>query len=855
MFSSKRIATCAFIFSSFLHSSLFDGAQASSLPKPPLGHVEHPVVRSLDVFPRYGAAANAALKKRRDAPELHHSDSFRLTLSAFDETYHLHLKPNDDLVHPAARINYYRPGPDGGSELYRTEPLLRESVRAYQGEVVRADDDYSATRRLQEDAAGGLYRTYDAPLPSNVLGWARIVVHSEGDPVTGEPPSFEGAFSINGDIHHVSAYDSYILTRRSEDALPRAPTDPLDRHLVIYRNSDSVYQSEERPQSCAHDSLAWNTDPTVNPALRPPAPVPTWYESLLPTNFTRRDDINGNNGATNNFASTIGQTDGCPKTQRIVYMGVAADCKYVSNYQSPQNATKAILTDWNNATGKYKNTFNVSLGIVQLDVHDVVCPLSAPQDAPWNVDCSASITLNDRLSLFSAWRGQQTDNIGLWHLMSGCPTGTEVGVAWLSTLCVKAATGDAPNVVSGTAVSTFGMTEWEVVAHEIGHNFGAIHDCTSGCSLTDACCPSSATQCANPSGQLFIMNPTSSQSETTFSPCSIGNICTSLKGILDVTCLQDASVQTQSTITFQMCGNGIVEDGEDCDPGLGANSSCCDAATCKFRANAKCDPMSSSCCSTSCQFAPAGTVCRPSMDAQCDVPETCSGTTAQCPIDKTMPNGQKCGSELGETLTCASGLCTSVGQQCRLMGASLNLTRACQQQSQTGCQVSCQDPDDSSRCLVLQATLPSGSACGFGGTCSNGACVAGNLISTAKAWYVQNLQISIPVTVVAGIVVLLMVWGLIGAVRRCCSPKTGSNATRRAQTAIGGRRPDSQEGLLGAPVSMPQATHGRSRSTEVTRAGRFPHALNPPRGGQSVDMGRERPGWVDDTMYNGPRRR
>ena len=28
--------------------------------------------------------------------------------------------------------------------------------------------------------------------------------------------------------------------------------------------------------------------------------------------------------------------------------------------------------------------------------------------------------------------------------------------------------------MSGTAVSTQGKTEWEVVSHEIGHNFGAI---------------------------------------------------------------------------------------------------------------------------------------------------------------------------------------------------------------------------------------------------------------------------------------------------------------------------------------------------------------------------------------------
>ncbi|QRV91686.1 reprolysin family zinc metalloprotease [Ceratobasidium sp. AG-Ba] len=66
-----------------------------------------------------------------------------------------------------------------------------------------------------------------------------------------------------------------------------------------------------------------------------------------------------------------------------------------------------------------------------------------------------------------------------------------------SVKCNVQSSGDPGNVVSGTAVSTAGRTEWQVVAHEIGHNFGAI---------------------------IFIMSPVSSAGEVTFSPCSIGNI-------------------------------------------------------------------------------------------------------------------------------------------------------------------------------------------------------------------------------------------------------------------------------------------------------------------------------------------
>ena len=58
--------------------------------------------------------------------------------------------------------------------------------------------------------------------------------------------------------------------------------------------------------------------------------------------------------------------------------------------------------------------------------------------------------------------------------MSDCPTGSEVGIAWLGTLCQVNATNTGSSFVSGTGVSTAGLTEWQIISHEMGHNFGAI---------------------------------------------------------------------------------------------------------------------------------------------------------------------------------------------------------------------------------------------------------------------------------------------------------------------------------------------------------------------------------------------
>lgn len=122
-------------------------------------------------------------------------------------------------------------------------------------------------------------------------------------------------------------------------------------------------------------------------------------------------------------------------------------------------------------------------------------------------------------------------------------------------------------------------------------------------------------------------------------PCPPG----SLMGVVgssktNTTCLSDPD-SSRATLTLQMCGNGIVEPGEDCDPGIGVNSTCCDTTTCKFINDAVCDPQSSPCCTGQCSFAPATQVCRPSIDASCDYAEMCNGNSSSCPADKTAPNG------------------------------------------------------------------------------------------------------------------------------------------------------------------------------------------------------------------------
>jgi hypothetical protein len=110
-------------------------------------------------------------------------------------------------------------------------------------------------------------------------------------------------------------------------------------------------------------------------------------------------------------------------------------------------------------------------------------------------------------------------------------------------------------------------------------------------------------------------------------------------GQTNTSCLSDPD-PSRLTISLQMCGNGIVEQGEDCDPGVGVTSPCCDSSTCKFTPGAVCDPDSAPCCTNQCTFAPATQVCRPAKDPQCDKPESCTGNSSACPADQFSPNGE-----------------------------------------------------------------------------------------------------------------------------------------------------------------------------------------------------------------------
>lgn len=414
-------------------------------------------------------------RRKRSVQQPEWDDSFFLTFRSdhHDQPLTLSLRPARSLVHPKG-IRIVETHTDfDGAQSERNFVLARHQVKAYEGWVL--DSERDDLNRWEAEELTGVVRD-DSP-----DNWARITLSQDDDD---DETTFAGAFMFDGQMFTIHPTTHYLRSKSFND-----PDPPLlvKRGVVQHASTVIVRDLAAAPSSsagqCGHEMLSFNTDPH-HPVLDMSSMPwsPNSFDLSANHLFKRQTggDIGGSSGQTSNFISSIGSTAGCPKQSMVVYVGVAADCTYTSAYSSTDATRQQILTIFNSVSALYQTSFNVSLGIVELNVQSGTCPTSTAQvnsSTPWNVGCQEGgppgLSLNDRLSVFSQWRGSKGggDSAGLWHLLTNCSTGSEVGVAWLGQLCRVNAVTSQGQTTSGTGVTAMTRNEWQVVAHEIGHNF------------------------------------------------------------------------------------------------------------------------------------------------------------------------------------------------------------------------------------------------------------------------------------------------------------------------------------------------------------------------------------------------
>ncbi|XP_058521764.1 disintegrin and metalloproteinase domain-containing protein 10 isoform X3 [Ochotona princeps] len=195
-------------------------------------------------------------------------------------------------------------------------------------------------------------------------------------------------------------------------------------------------------------------------------------------------------------------------------------------------------------------------------------------------------------------------------------------------------------------------------AHEVGHNFGSPHDSGTECT------PGESKNLGQKENGNYIMYARATSGDklnnNKFSLCSIRNISQVLEKKRN-----NCFVESGQPI----CGNGMVEQGEECDCGYSdqCKDECCfdanqpEGKKCKLKPGKHCSPSQGPCCTAQCAFKSKSQKCRD--DSDCAREGVCNGFTALCPASEPKPNFTDCNRH---TQVCINGQCA--GSICEKYG-------------------------------------------------------------------------------------------------------------------------------------------------------------------------------------------
>uniref|UniRef100_H0Z403 ADAM metallopeptidase domain 32 n=1 Tax=Taeniopygia guttata TaxID=59729 RepID=H0Z403_TAEGU len=311
----------------------------------------------------------------------------------------------------------------------------------------------------------------------------------------------------------------------------------------------------------------------------------------------------------------------------------------------PNAATQNIIQAFNLINNMF-NPLNVTIVLSSLELWAEGDKISTAGD------------IDDLLQRFLRWKQlsmkPQAHNIA--SLLGYRERGSLVGTAAPGEACQRDAAATVALYCGNVTLESFSV----LLAQVLGHSLGMSSDSPRGCS-----CP----------GRVCTMSPEALHFSgmKSFSNCSIRDFQTFLRQGRSGCLFGSPRLSRGSRRSAAVCGNRVVEPGEQCDCGTECLKDKCCTNTCRLKPKARC---ASGLCCRNCQFKRRNSLCRPAADAQCDLTEFCSGSSASCPPDVYVQDGHECGYGTGY---CYQGRCQSSDLHCkRLYGRdSKNAPRVC----------------------------------------------------------------------------------------------------------------------------------------------------------------------------------
>lgn len=196
-------------------------------------------------------------------------------------------------------------------------------------------------------------------------------------------------------------------------------------------------------------------------------------------------------------------------------LSAIGDASLRARYATEAEARNALLIRLNNVDGIFSAQLGVEIQITSLALYD-------DDSDPFSNTTVPNSLLSELADL--RFNTPALRSNGLTHLFTGRNLdGNTVGIGYIDALC-RSRYGAALTETRGRGATIESL----IAAHEIGHNFGAVHDGTGDCNSTPP--------------NLFIMGPQAAAENDTFSTCSLNTMSRSIDRAACISALPPADV-------------------------------------------------------------------------------------------------------------------------------------------------------------------------------------------------------------------------------------------------------------------------------------------------------------------------